>query len=412
MSTQAHHLLQPLLLTPSLHLRNRIVMSSLTRNRCIDANKPTPKTATHYATRAKDGVGLIISEGIFIYLNGCDYEHTPVLYKEEHVAPWKMVTDAVHKEGGVIFAQLWHPGRSQNENMPMLRDANYPVLAPSAIPSESGSYHLLDGKPPHTRSPTAMTKTHIQEILKQYTTSASLAKAAGFDGIEVLAQGDFLVHNFLLSRSNNRSDEFGGSTKNRTRFPLTLLEALTSVFPASRIGIKISPSDNMGDTASPVSETTATYTRLIEECVAMNFGYICLSRRGVMEDGKSVERPEGMELDEGYDVLETFGGLVRGKKSGSETKLMVNYECGVEEAEGLLGEGKVDFVGFGRPFICNPVCVLSFFFIFFSSSLGGFVYVWERDCVFVSGREKDKGECGLIFFSPVRGEGTGFRIAC
>lgn len=106
------HLLQPTVLGESLNLRNRICMASLTRNRCIDNNKPTDASAQHYAARAKDGTGLIVAEGIFVYLNGCDWLHTPVMFKAEHVEPWKKVTDAVHREGGKIFFQPWHAGEN------------------------------------------------------------------------------------------------------------------------------------------------------------------------------------------------------------------------------------------------------------------------------------------------------------
>lgn len=161
------HLLQPAALGDSIPLRTRICMSSLTRNRCIDNNKPTESSARHYATRAKDGTGLIITEGIFIYLQGTDWIHTPVLFNDEHAQAWKKVTDAVHQEGGKIVAQAWHAGkasrqpshqrrcalsfqrtgRCQNENMPMLKENDYPVLAPSNIPSSGGKYRLIEGKP-------------------------------------------------------------------------------------------------------------------------------------------------------------------------------------------------------------------------------------------------------------------------
>lgn len=94
-------------------LRNRICMGSMTRNRCIHDNKPTEATAEHYSVRAKDGVGLIVAEGTFVYLNGSEWPHAPVMYLEKHAEAWEQVTSAVHKEGGKIFFQPWHPGTRQ-----------------------------------------------------------------------------------------------------------------------------------------------------------------------------------------------------------------------------------------------------------------------------------------------------------
>lgn len=85
-------------------------MGSMTRNRCVDENKPTQATINHYAERARDGVGLIVVEGTFVYLNGSEWPHAPVMFDQSHVEAWKRVTDAVHREGGKIFFQPWHPG--------------------------------------------------------------------------------------------------------------------------------------------------------------------------------------------------------------------------------------------------------------------------------------------------------------
>ncbi|KAH7112103.1 hypothetical protein B0J11DRAFT_542664 [Dendryphion nanum] len=342
-------LLQPFDMGNSISLRNRVCMSSMTRNRCIHDNKPTGASARHYATRARDGTGLIITEGIFIYLNGCDFLHSPVLFKEEHAVAWKQVTDAVHQEGGKIIAQLWHGGRSQNENMPLLKENNYPVLAPSNIPSNSGKYRNIDGEPGHSRNITEISDP--EEIIGQYRNSATLAKKAGFDGIEILAQGDFLLHNFLLSRSNQRTDKYGGSAKNRCRFVLEVIDAIVEFWSPSVVGIKICPSDNLGDTASPYAEVSETYTYLIKQVVSQELGFIDLSRRGyVLEPGQV--RLNGTELPRDYEPLHEFGPMI--KFPGSKTSLMANHEYTVEEAEKLVQEAKIDMVAFGRPFIYNP----------------------------------------------------------
>jgi 2,4-dienoyl-CoA reductase-like NADH-dependent reductase (Old Yellow Enzyme family) len=112
LSYKMSNLLQPVTLGDNIQLRNRVCMGSMTRNRCIDGNKPTDATTTHYAVRAKDGVGLIVAEGTFVYLNGSEWPHAPVMYNDSHADAWKPVTAAVHREGGKIFFQPWHPGEA------------------------------------------------------------------------------------------------------------------------------------------------------------------------------------------------------------------------------------------------------------------------------------------------------------
>ncbi|KAK0625611.1 N-ethylmaleimide reductase [Lasiodiplodia hormozganensis] len=351
-------LLEPAVLGDSLSLRNRICMGAMTRNRCVDDNKPTEATVKHYATRARDGVGLIVAEGTFVYLNGAEWTHTPVMYDKSHAQAWKKVTDAVHSEGGKILFQPWHPGRIQNENMPMLKNTGYPVLAPSRVKAEGGKYRLLEGHPGHTENITEIDDPGA--IIEQYRTSVKLAKEAGFDGIELLAQGGYLLHNFLCSHSNKRTDSYGGSVENRCRFVLEVLDAIIDSWGSPRqVGIKICPTDDYNDTTVSYEELSETYDYLIKEIVARKLAFVNLSRRGcdvsrAQDDFfKPEPRPAGKELPPGYEPLQQFGHLV--KFPGSATMLMVNHEYTVEEADALVKEGRIDLVGFSRPFICNPV---------------------------------------------------------
>lgn len=128
-----------------LHLHNRVCMSAMTRNRCVDEGRPTEATSQYYAQRAE--AGFIIAEGICISLHGVEWPHAPMMYNQNHAQAWEKVTTAVHNAGGKIFFQPWHPGRIQNENMPLLKESGYPVLASSKIPAVGGKYRLLDGAP-------------------------------------------------------------------------------------------------------------------------------------------------------------------------------------------------------------------------------------------------------------------------
>ena len=138
-------LLEPIVLGDELSLRNRVCMGSMTRNRCIDEGKPTDATILYYVQRAK--AGLIVAEGTFISLHGSEWPWAPMMYTPDHARSWKRVTGAVHDAGGKILFQPWHPGRIQNENMPLLKEGGYPVLAPSKIKAAGGKFRTLEGIP-------------------------------------------------------------------------------------------------------------------------------------------------------------------------------------------------------------------------------------------------------------------------
>ena len=103
-------LLEPIVVGKRLSLRNRVVMGSMTRNRCIDDFKPGPAQVQHYAERARHGTGLIIGEGTFVDWSGSDWLHAPVMINSDHAEAWRRVVEAVHDQGGKMFFQPWHMG--------------------------------------------------------------------------------------------------------------------------------------------------------------------------------------------------------------------------------------------------------------------------------------------------------------
>lgn len=162
---------------------------------------------------------------------------------------------------------------------------------------------------------------------------------------------------------NNRNDEYGGSTQNRCRFALQVIDAIATVFGYDRVGIKICPTDFYKGSPISHSEMTEVYTYLVGQLVARGIGYINLSRRGVdlgrnKDKGvpDAVVRSADKALQPGYEPLSEFGPMV--KFPGSKTALMVNEEYTVSEAENLVEDGGIDMVSFGRDFICNPVSIV------------------------------------------------------
>ncbi|KAF4943156.1 hypothetical protein F66182_18819 [Fusarium sp. NRRL 66182] len=140
-------LLEPITIGGKLSLRNRVVMGSMTRNRCVDGYKPGPAQVKHYTDRARDGVGLIINEGTFVDWTGCDWKYAPFMITKDHAEAWRQVTDAVHKEGGKNFFQAWNAGRVQHDQMPIMKEMKGQVLAPSSIKAQGGKYRDLPGSP-------------------------------------------------------------------------------------------------------------------------------------------------------------------------------------------------------------------------------------------------------------------------
>ncbi|KAL4964204.1 uncharacterized protein BDV14DRAFT_209516 [Aspergillus stella-maris] len=350
-------LLQPITVGNTLSLRNRVVMGSMTRNRCIDNFKPGVAQVKHYAERARDETGLIVNEGTFIDWTGCDWRYAPVMIDEEHSASWKKVTDAVHDEGGRIFFQAWHAGRCQHDQMPIMKEKGGRVMAPSSIKANAGKYRDLPGCPGHTDNIEAIKDP--REFVEMYRRAVVLAKKAGFDGVELLAQGGYLPHEFLMTHANKRTDAYGGSVENRCRFVLELVDTIGDVFSSpSLICVKINPTDFLNDSAVSFEEMKETYTFLINELVARKVGIINIGRRGANHNGGTgdffgtLARPDDLPLPPGYDPVLDFGGLV--KFPGGPSLLMANHDYTVAEAERLVDEGKLDLITFARPFIYNP----------------------------------------------------------
>ncbi|TXC10251.1 hypothetical protein FocTR4_00004594 [Fusarium oxysporum f. sp. cubense] len=238
-----------------------------------------------------------------------------------------------------------------------MKEKGAKVLAPSAIRAEAGKYRDLPGMPGHTDNIEAI--TDVQSVIGTYRRSCELAKSAGFDGVELLAQGGYLPQQFLSSRANHRTDNYGGSVGNRCRFTLELVDAIAAVFNGHEyICVKINPTDHLNDSIVDFGEMKETYTYLITELVKRKVGIINLGRRGAETSPGSGEffgplpRPEGYPLPRGYDPVLDFGKLV--KFPGSPTLLMANHDYTVEAADTLVGAGKLDMITFARAFIHNP----------------------------------------------------------
>lgn len=305
----------------AIALRNRIVMAPMTRSRADDDGVPGGLTATYYAQRAT--AGLIISEAVYISPMGKGYVRIPGLHTKAQVAGWRKVTEAVHAGGGRIFAQLFHCGRISDPLL--LPDGAMPV-APSAVRPIGQSY-TPEGMKPHP-VPRALETEEIPAIVAEYGRAAGLAMEAGFDGVELHAASGYLPEQFLSTKTNLRTDRYGGSLENRARFVLEALDAMIAVAGASRVGIKIAPEMDFNDIAD--ANPRETYDHLVREIAARAPAYLHVALFGTKTDYHGLLRP----LFGG--AYFAGGGFVR------------------ETAVEMLAEGRADAIAFGSLFLANP----------------------------------------------------------
>jgi N-ethylmaleimide reductase len=311
-----------------LTLANRIVMAPLTRSRAGKGDVQGPMHATYYAQRAS--AGLIISEATQISQQGKGYAFTPGIYNEQQTLGWKLSVDAVHAKGGIIFAQLWHVGRISH---PDLQIDNQLPVAPSAI-RPMGKAYTETGFQDYV-TPRALETSEIPHIIEQYVYASACAKQAGFDGIEIHAANGYLIHQFLSDKTNKRTDNYGGPIENRARLLLEIVEALTAVWPAGRIGIRLSPVSHANDIDD--SDPMATFSY-----VAKQLNHFCLSYIHWIE-GETMG-PRTIPASFSFAALRKLFKGIYIANNGYDLKLALKARA----------DDLADLICFGRPFIANP----------------------------------------------------------
>jgi N-ethylmaleimide reductase len=309
-------------------LANRLVMAPLTRSRAVDGNVPSPHASTYYGQRAT--AGLISTEATQVCPEGQGYPRTPGIHSPEQVAGWRGVTDAVHARGGRIFMQLWHVGRISHSSF---QPGGKLPVAPSAI-AAAGSAKTFTGMVPF-ETPRALETGELPGVVEQYRAGARNALAAGFDGVEVHGANGYLLDQFLRSSTNRRTDAYGGSLENRARLLFEVLDAVTSVWGANRVGIRISPVSRFNDIRDENPQTTFEY-------VAKRASGLGIAYLHVLEGEPGADASQLQSFD--YARLRgTFAG-----------PYMAN--CGYDRSRAIaaVDSGKADLIAFGKDFISNP----------------------------------------------------------
>lgn len=303
-----------------LTLKNRIIMSPLTRCRADEGRVPNALMAEYYAQRSS--AGLILSEATSVTPMGVGYPDTPGIWSDEQVQGWKLTTDAVHQAGGRIFLQLWHVGRISD---PLYLNGELPV-APSAV-KPAGHVSLVRPEKDYV-APRAMTLAEIETVIGDFRQGAVNAKAAGFDGVHIHGANGYLLDEFLQDSTNRRDDQYGGSLVNRARLMLDVTDACIAVWGNERVAMHLAPrmdAHDMGD-----SNPQETFSYVATELGKRNIAFIS-TREHAAQDSLTPM------------LKECFGGPVIANEKF--TKALANQ---------WLAEGKADAVAFGVPFIANP----------------------------------------------------------
>ena len=321
------------------HLRHRVVMAPLTRSRARHlGNVPTSLNACYYAQRAS--AALIISEATQVSLQGQGYAWTPGIHSCEQIEGWRLVTDAVHKVGGLIFLQLWHVGRISH---PALQPDQMLPVAPSAI-KPSGEAFIEDengnGALVPFVTPRALTTEELPYIVQQYVRGANNALTAGFDGVEIHSANGYLLDQFLNSSTNRRTDPYGGSVENRSRLLMEVVEAVTHVWGSDRVGVRLSPLGTFNDMGDDDPE--ATFGGVADRLNDYGLAYLHIINLAVAAfEQKTEADPRALRMLE--LMRETYRGA-----------LMLAGGFDRDTAEAWLQQGKADVIAFGRKFLANP----------------------------------------------------------
>lgn len=311
----------------AIALANRVVMAPLTRSRAVEGLVPSPLAVEYYGQRAS--AGLIITEATQINRLAQGYISTPGVFTPEQIEGWRKVTDEVHRRGGRIIVQLWHVGRISHTSL--LPPGEVPV-APSAIRANTKTFTpegFVD-----VSQPRALAIEEIPGIVEDFRKAARNAIDAGFDGVEVHAANGYLIDQFLRDKTNHRTDDYGGSIENRTRFLAEVVEAVAHRIGGQRVGVRLSPVTPANDAHD--SDPQPLFERAVERIAPFGLAYLHV-----------IEGATGGPRDVqpfGYEALRLrFDGA-----------WMVNNGYDRQMAIDAIAQGRADLVAFGRPFISNP----------------------------------------------------------
>src|ERR1700686_1814119 len=304
----------------NIELDNRIIMAPMTRSRANDEGIQPPFAVEYYGQRAS--AGLIITEATNISPMAKGYVRTPGIYGDEQIQSWRPVTDSVHARGGKIFLQVFHTGRIA---LPDFLPGHAQPLAPSTVRATGQNY--TDAGMKEFVTPREITREEIAQTVRNFATAARNAIPAGFDGVELHSASGYLVQQFLSTNANLRTDEYGGSIENRTRFLFEVLDAMISAAGRERVGVKFSPRMPFNDIEE--ADADVMYPYILERLNDRKMAYVHV--------GDYTGEGWHAKLRPIYQGA-YFAGASFTKESG----------------EALLAQDGADAIVYGTKFLANP----------------------------------------------------------
>ncbi|MBK4163175.1 alkene reductase [Corynebacterium macginleyi] len=312
-------------------LNNRVTMAPLTRQRAGHSGVPSELHKQYYSQRAS--AGLVVTEGTFPAWTNRAFPGQAGIVDDEQAAGWREVADKVHEEGGVLFMQIMHGGRTSHPDL--INGAR--AEAPSALDWD-GQIRGFAGKM-DAPVPRALEVDQLPRIVEEFRAAARRAVDAGVDGVEIHNANGYLLHEFMASSANQRDDEFGGSPENRWRLPEMVIRAVADEIGADRVGVRLSPAHLVqGIVEDDEADMVATYGGLLDAIAPLNLAYVSFLHA----------QPEG----------DLISALAKKARANGKTKVLMNDGFSTvttkEDAERELELDYVDAVVVGRQFIANP----------------------------------------------------------
>ncbi|MFD0982738.1 alkene reductase [Tropicimonas aquimaris] len=319
-----------------LSLGHRVIMAPLTRMRAAAPQyAPTDMMVEYYRQRASAG-GLIITEATHVSQSGRGAPDTPGIYTAEQEDAWRKVAEAIHAKGGLGVMQLWHMGRLSH---PSYQPDGGAPFAPSAVRADVDVV-LPDRRRVPCPTPREIETGDIPRLVDAYVAAARRAISAGFDGVEIHAANGYLLEQFLQSRSNRRTDDYGGSIEARCRLVVEITQAVANAVGASRVGIRLTPYGIANDSGE--DDPFPLYAHLIGELDKLGLAYLHLIEPRASGAGQK---------DVDHQGVPSAARLYRPIWNGA---LIAAGNFNGDSAQAMVAEGAADAIAFGRFFISNP----------------------------------------------------------
>jgi len=321
----------------SLSLKHRVILAPLTRYRADSSHVHHENAVEYYRQRASTAGTLLITEATFIAEDAGGFKNVPGIYTDAQIEAWRKVTEAVHKEGSYIFLQLWALGRAADSRV--LAKEGHKLVGASDVALDNGKKGVPEG----------LTKDEIKGYVEKYTIAAKNAvERAGFDGVEVHGANGYLVDQFIQTNSNTRTDEYGGSIENRTRFAREVMKSVTDAIGESRTSIRLSPWSHFQEMR--MDDPVPTFSFLLHHLASQhtNLAYVSLVAPHIAgdSDAEEVQHSSGSHPADSNDFARKIWAprpLIYGGGYTGEPK----HAMKDADEQGVL-------VAFGRAFLANP----------------------------------------------------------